>query len=100
MTDEFSVRPRKFLTREERKARRAVRRADAAQAMLEYEATVKTFHQNRERLKADSAGGRFCAGREIRPFAASREGLAMRKTFLFGRRSHRCRVDAPQRLGV
>jgi hypothetical protein len=53
MTDEFSVRPHKFLTREEKKAREAARRADAAQAMLEYEATQKTFHQNRERLKAE-----------------------------------------------
>lgn len=52
MTDDFS-RPAKFLTPEEKKARDAARRADAAQAMREYEEAQKAFHQNRERLRAE-----------------------------------------------
>jgi len=50
---DFSVRPPKSLTPEERTARDAARRADAAQAMLEYEAAQRKFHLNRERLKAE-----------------------------------------------
>jgi len=53
MTDDFSVRPPRTLTPEERKARDAARRADAEQAMREHEAAQKAFHQNRERLKAE-----------------------------------------------
>ena len=52
MTDDFSFRPPKSLTAEEKKARDAARRADAAQAMREHEAAVAKFHRNRERLKA------------------------------------------------
>jgi hypothetical protein len=52
MTDEYSVRPPKTLTPEERKARDALRRADAEQAMREHEAAQKAFYENRERLKA------------------------------------------------
>jgi hypothetical protein len=52
MTEDYSVRPPKALTPEERKARDAVRRADAEQAMREHEAAQKAFYENRERLKA------------------------------------------------
>ncbi|HEY7846119.1 MAG TPA: hypothetical protein VID30_20875 [Bradyrhizobium sp.] len=52
MTEEYSVRPPKTLTTEERKARDAARRADAEQAMREHEAAQKAFYENRERLKA------------------------------------------------
>jgi hypothetical protein len=53
MTDDYSVRPPRTLTSEERKARDAARRADAEQAMREHEAAQKAFYQNRERLKAE-----------------------------------------------
>ncbi len=52
MSEEYSVRPPKTLTPEERKARDAARRADAEQAMREHEAAQKAFYENRERLKA------------------------------------------------
>jgi hypothetical protein len=52
MTEDFSVRPNKPLTTEERKARDAQRRADAEQAMREHEAAQKAFYANKERLKA------------------------------------------------
>jgi hypothetical protein len=51
MTEEYEARPPKILTSEERKARDALRRADAEQAMREHEATQKAFYDNRERLK-------------------------------------------------
>jgi hypothetical protein len=53
MAEDYSVRPPRTLTPEERKARDAARRADAEQAMREHEATQKAFYQNRERLKAE-----------------------------------------------
>ena len=53
MTEDISFRPPKTLTSEEKKARDEARRVDAAQAMLEYKAAQKAFHQNRERLKAE-----------------------------------------------
>ena len=53
LTEEYSARPPKILTSEERKARDAVRRADAEQAMREHEAAQKAFHENRKRLKAE-----------------------------------------------
>ena len=52
MIDDFT-RPAKSLTPEEKKARDTARRADALQAMREYEEAQKAFHQNRERLKAE-----------------------------------------------
>ena len=52
MTEDYSVRPSKPLTPEERKARDAQRRADAEQAMREHEAAQKAFYANKERLKA------------------------------------------------
>ena len=52
MTEDFSVRPNKPLTPEERKARDAQRRLDAEQAMREHEAAQKAFYANKERLKA------------------------------------------------
>ena len=52
MTEDYTVRPPKTLTPEERKARDALRRADAEQAMREHEAAQKAFYENRERLKA------------------------------------------------
>jgi hypothetical protein len=52
MPEDYSLRPPKTLTPEERKAREAARRADAEQAMREHEAARKAFYENRERLKA------------------------------------------------
>ena len=52
MTEDYSARPPKTLTLEERKARDALRRADAEQAMREHEAAQKAFYDNRERLRA------------------------------------------------
>jgi hypothetical protein len=52
MTEDFSVRPSKPLTPEERKARDAARRADAEAAMRDHEAAQKAFYANKERLKA------------------------------------------------
>jgi hypothetical protein len=52
MTEDYSVRPSKPLTPEERKARDAQRRADAEAAMREHEAAQKAFYANKERLKA------------------------------------------------
>ncbi len=52
MTEDFSVRPTKPLTPEQRKERDAVRRADAEQAMREHEAAQKKFYANKERLRA------------------------------------------------
>ncbi len=52
MTEDFSVRPSKPLTPEQRKERDAQRRADAEQAMREHEAAQKKFYANKERLKA------------------------------------------------
>jgi hypothetical protein len=53
MMEDFSARPPRVLTPEERKARDAARRADAEQAMREHQAAQKAFHENRERLKAE-----------------------------------------------
>ena len=52
MTEDFSVRPSKPLTPEQRKERDAQRRADAEQAMREHEAAQKAFYANKERLRA------------------------------------------------
>ena len=52
MTEDFSVRPSKPLTADERKARDAARRADAEAAMREHEAAQKAFYANKDRLKA------------------------------------------------
>jgi hypothetical protein len=52
MTEDFSVRPSKPLTPEQRKERDAARRADAEQAMREHEVAQKAFYANKERLKA------------------------------------------------
>ena len=52
MTEDYSARPPKTLTTEERKARDAARRADAEQAMREHDAAQKAFYENRERLRA------------------------------------------------
>jgi hypothetical protein len=53
MSDDFSVRPTRVLTSEEKRARDAARRADAEQAMLEHAEAQRAFHLNRERLKAE-----------------------------------------------
>ena len=52
MTEDYEARPPKILTSEERKARDAVRRADAEQAMREHDAAQKKFYANKERLRA------------------------------------------------
>ncbi len=52
MTEDFSVRPNKPLTPEQRKERDAARRADAEAAMRDHEAAQKAFYANKERLKA------------------------------------------------
>lgn len=51
MSDQYSARPPRILTSEERKARDAERRVNAEQAMREHEATQKAFYENRERLR-------------------------------------------------
>jgi hypothetical protein len=53
MSDQYSVRPPRILTSEERKARDAERRADAEQAMREHHAAQKALRENRERLRAE-----------------------------------------------
>ncbi len=53
MNRDFSLRPPRVLTPEQRKARDLARRLDAEQAMREHEAAQKAFHENRERLKAE-----------------------------------------------
>jgi hypothetical protein len=53
MTDDFQTSSPRILTSEERKARDALRRADAEQAMREHEAAQKAFYANRERLRAE-----------------------------------------------
>jgi hypothetical protein len=53
MLDDYSLGPPRVLTREERQARDAARKADAEQAMREHEQAQRAFHANRERLKAE-----------------------------------------------
>ncbi|MGJ4928520.1 hypothetical protein ACQR1I_14660 [Bradyrhizobium sp. HKCCYLS2038] len=53
MTYESTARPPRVLTPEERKARDAVRKADAEQAMREHEEAQRAFYKNRERLRAE-----------------------------------------------
>lgn len=53
MNSDFSARPPRVLTREERMARNAERQADAEQAMREHAAAQKAFNENRERLRAE-----------------------------------------------
>jgi hypothetical protein len=53
MSRDFSVGSPRILTSAEREARDAARRADAAEAMREYEEAQKAFHANRARLKAE-----------------------------------------------
>jgi hypothetical protein len=43
----------KPITKAERDARKAFRQVDAEKAMTEHEIAQKTFHANRERLKAE-----------------------------------------------
>ena len=53
MSENIQTSQPRILTSEERKARDAARRADAEQAMCEYQAAQKAFYQNRERLKQE-----------------------------------------------
>jgi hypothetical protein len=53
MSDDYSLRLPRVLTREERQARDAARKADAEQAMREHEEARRAFHANRERLKSE-----------------------------------------------
>lgn len=62
VNDVADRRPR-VLTPEERRARDAARKADAAQAMQEHEATQKAFRSNFERLKAERLAREAKAGR-------------------------------------
>ena len=66
MTD-FSVGPPKSLTPEQKRARDAARRADAAQATYEYQAAQRAFHLNRERLKAERLAREAALIREQEP---------------------------------
>jgi hypothetical protein len=43
----------KPMTKAEREARKAFRQVDAKKALTEHEIAQKTFHANRERLKAE-----------------------------------------------
>ena len=49
MSDSFE---RKVISPAEREARKAFKEADAVKALTEHERAQKTFHENRERLKA------------------------------------------------
>jgi hypothetical protein len=53
MNEDFSARPPRVLTREQRLARDAKRRADAEDALRDYAAARKAFDENRKRLKAE-----------------------------------------------
>ena len=53
MTQEYEARSPRILTPEERKARDETRRADAAQAMRDHEASQKQLYSNLERLRAE-----------------------------------------------
>lgn len=53
MKEDFSARPPRVLTREQRLARDAKRRAEAEQALRDYAAARKAFDENRKRLKAE-----------------------------------------------
>jgi len=52
MTDDFSARPPRILTTEQRQARDAQRKVEAKEAMRDHEMAQKAFHENRKRLKA------------------------------------------------
>jgi hypothetical protein len=64
MSEDFSVRPPRVLTREQRLARDAKRRADAEQAMREAAASRKAFEENRKRLRAERLAREAQAARE------------------------------------
>jgi hypothetical protein len=49
MNDTFE---RKIISPAEREARKAFKEVDAAKALTEHEREQKTFHENRERLRA------------------------------------------------
>jgi hypothetical protein len=49
MSDTFE---RKVMSPAEREARKAFKQVDAAKALTEHERAQKTFHENRERLRA------------------------------------------------
>jgi len=51
--EQISSRQPRALTSEERKARDAVRRAEAEQAMREHRTAQKAFHENHHRLRAE-----------------------------------------------
>ena len=51
--EQISNRQPRALTSEERKARDAVRRAEAEQAMREHRTAQKAFHENHHRLRAE-----------------------------------------------
>jgi hypothetical protein len=53
MNEDFSARPPRVLTREQRLARDAKRRADAEVALRERAAVQKAFDENRKRLRAE-----------------------------------------------
>lgn len=53
MTENYSIRPARILTPEQRKARAAERQADAEQALRERDVAQKAFDKNRERLRAE-----------------------------------------------
>jgi DNA-binding TFAR19-related protein (PDSD5 family) len=52
MTDDFSARPPRILTTEQRQARDAQREAEAKEAMRDHEMAQKASHEKRKRLKA------------------------------------------------
>lgn len=53
MNEDFSARPPRVLSREQRLARDAKRRAEAEEALRDYAAARKAFDDNRKRLKAE-----------------------------------------------
>jgi len=56
MTDDFSARPPRILTTEQRQARDAQRKAEAKEAMRDHEMGQKPFHENRERPQSAALG--------------------------------------------
>ena len=59
------VEPFKPLTKEQRDARKAFRRVEANQAMIDHEIAHKAFHTNHERLKAERLAREAAAGTSV-----------------------------------
>ncbi len=65
MTEDYEVRSPRILTSEERKARDALRRAEAEQAMREHEAAQKAFYEKSRTVEGRKARARGWCGRQM-----------------------------------